>query len=226
MLRIYIKNSALPVSVVVADTVKYGYLYNYYAASDARELTASGWELPTLTNLNTLRDYVGGFAIAGGMLKNIGTVYWSSNVGATNAYNFNARGSGYRTELGNFQFFRATMAFGSITTLGGTSIYYMQISGNSIIANTNYAAVYARGVSLRPIKTSTTLINGESGIYVGNDGRAYRTICIGTQEWVADNLAETKFRNGDLITKVTDGTAWAALTTEGYCAYDNDESNV
>ena len=76
------------------------------------------------------------------------------------------------------------------------------------------------------IKDSNTLTDGEGGSYTRNDGKVYRTICIGTQEWLADNLAETKFRNGDDIPEVTDNGAWAALETAGMCAYDNDWGNV
>jgi hypothetical protein len=82
------------------------------------------------------------------------------------------------------------------------------------------------GLSIRPIKDSTTLSDGETGTYTGNDGKVYRTICIGTQEWVADNLAETKFRNGDDIPIVTDNATWDALETAGMCAYDNDDNNI
>lgn len=82
------------------------------------------------------------------------------------------------------------------------------------------------GISIRLIKDSTTLSHGQSGTYTGNDGKVYRTICIGTQEWLADNLAETKYRNGDTIPTVTDGTTWIGLTTGAKCAYNNDESNV
>mgnify|MGYP006914138474 FL=1 len=81
-------------------------------------------------------------------------------------------------------------------------------------------------MSLRIVKKSTTLLNGEEGTYTGNDGKAYRTICIGTQEWLADNLCETKYRNGDMIPIVTDNTAWAALTTGAMCYYDNDINNA
>ena len=76
------------------------------------------------------------------------------------------------------------------------------------------------------MKTTTSLTHGQTGTYTGNDGKIYRTICIGTQEWLADNLCETKYRNGDSIPEVTDDSAWAALTTGAMCAYNNDWSNV
>ncbi len=83
----------------------------------------------------------------------------------------------------------------------------------------------ATGTSLRPVKESTTLTHGQSGTYTGNDGKVYRTICIGTQEWVADNLCETKYRNGDSIPEVQDNISWAALTTGARCFYNNDPNN-
>jgi hypothetical protein len=89
------------------------------------------------------------------------------------------------------------------------------------------------GQSIRPIRTTTTLSHGQTGTYTGNDGKVYRTICIGTQEWLADNLCETKFRNGDYIPGFDGGVytpitneAWAALTTPACCAYDDDLSNA
>jgi len=82
------------------------------------------------------------------------------------------------------------------------------------------------GLALRPLKDSTTLTHGQTGIYTGNDGKVYRTICIGTQEWLACNLAETKYRNLDDIPEVTDNDDWVALTTGALCAYDNDWDNV
>jgi uncharacterized protein (TIGR02145 family) len=79
---------------------------------------------------------------------------------------------------------------------------------------------------VRLVKDTTTLSDGETGTYTGNDGKVYRTICIGTQEWLADNLAETKYRNNDSIPEVTDNTAWAGLSTGARCSYDNDPSNA
>ena len=82
------------------------------------------------------------------------------------------------------------------------------------------------GMSIRLIKDSTTLTHGQKGSYTGNDGKIYRTICIGTQEWLADNLCETLYRDGSPIPEVTDAATWAALTTGARCSYDNDESNA
>jgi uncharacterized protein (TIGR02145 family) len=53
------------------------------------------------------------------------------------------------------------------------------------------------------------------------DGNIYKTITIGTQTWMAENLRTTKYRDGSEIPNVTDGDKWYALITGAYCNYDN-----
>src|SRR5450759_3473794 len=48
------------------------------------------------------------------------------------------------------------------------------------------------------------------------------TIC--TQVWMLKNLDVSTYRNGDLIPKVTDPTAWSALTTGAWCWCSNDSA--
>lgn len=68
--------------------------------------------------------------------------------------------------------------------------------------------------------------NLETGTMTGNDGKSYRIVKIGNQWWMAENLKETKYRNGEDITNETDGTTWAGLTTGARCAYDNNETTA
>jgi uncharacterized protein (TIGR02145 family) len=75
----------------------YGYLYNWYAVSDSRNICPSGWHVPSHDEWTSLTDYLGGSAIAGGKMKNIGAQFWTSpNIGATNESGFNAVPGGYR----------------------------------------------------------------------------------------------------------------------------------
>jgi uncharacterized protein (TIGR02145 family) len=53
----------------------------------------------------------------------------------------------------------------------------------------------------------------------------YKTVQIGGQWWMAENLKSTKYNDGSPIPEVTDNSDWINLTTEGYCWYDNDISN-
>ena len=63
----------------------------------------------------------------------------------------------------------------------------------------------------------------DNSIKDGN-GNVYTSVKIGAQIWLADNLKATKYTDGTAIPLVTDGGAWAALTTPAYCWYNNDEN--
>ncbi len=58
------------------------------------------------------------------------------------------------------------------------------------------------------------------------DGNTYKTVKIGNQEWMAENLKVTYYRNGDAIPNVTDAKEWSNLTTGACCNYDNDANNL
>jgi uncharacterized protein (TIGR02145 family) len=54
------------------------------------------------------------------------------------------------------------------------------------------------------------------------DGNVYKTVTIGNQTWMAENLKTSKYRNGEPIPNVVDNTEWGNLTTGASCTYDND----
>ena len=57
------------------------------------------------------------------------------------------------------------------------------------------------------------------------DGNVYRTINIGTQVWLVENLKVTHYRNGEPIPNITDNNTWRNLNTGAYSDYDNTPSN-
>ncbi|MCX6253676.1 MAG: fibrobacter succinogenes major paralogous domain-containing protein [Bacteroidia bacterium] len=56
------------------------------------------------------------------------------------------------------------------------------------------------------------------------ESNVYKVIQIGTQVWMVENLKTTKYNDGTIIPNVTSATEWAALTTPGYCWYNNDDA--
>lgn len=66
----------------------------------------------------------------------------------------------------------------------------------------------------------------ETDIVTDADGNIYKTIKIGNQWWMAENLKSTKYSNGALIQSVTDETEWSNLSKGAYCNFDNKPDNA
>lgn len=57
------------------------------------------------------------------------------------------------------------------------------------------------------------------------DGNVYKTLMMGEQDWMVENLKTTRYDNGDPIPNVMDNDQWSTLTTGAWSYYGNDEAN-
>ena len=57
------------------------------------------------------------------------------------------------------------------------------------------------------------------------DGNTYKTVVIGTQTWMAENLKVSKYNDSTTIPNITDNTQWSNLTTGVWSYYNNDATN-
>ena len=57
------------------------------------------------------------------------------------------------------------------------------------------------------------------------DGNKYKTVTIGNQVWMKENLKTTRYNDGSEIPLVTDYDLWTELTTPAFCWYGNDSTN-
>jgi uncharacterized protein (TIGR02145 family) len=56
-------------------------------------------------------------------------------------------------------------------------------------------------------------------------GNSYKTVYIGTQQWMAENLKTSKYSDGTGIPNVTDNTQWENNTIGAWAYYENDAAN-
>jgi len=64
------------------------------------------------------------------------------------------------------------------------------------------------------------------GSMTDQEGNVYKTIVIGTQEWMAENLNTSIYRNGDTIATGLDDLTWSITTSGAWAYYSNEASNA
>ena len=57
------------------------------------------------------------------------------------------------------------------------------------------------------------------------EGNSYKTVYIGTQQWMAENLKVSKYSDGTTIPNITDNTQWQNNTSGAWAYYNNDVAN-
>ena len=63
---------------------------------------------------------------------------------------------------------------------------------------------------------------GQSGQVADIEGNVYKTVGIGSQIWMAENLQTTLLNDNSPISIILNDSIWARLNVPGYCWYDND----
>ena len=103
----------------------YGRLYSWDVAMDgsklpgARGIAPKGWHIPDDKDWKILFDFLGGMDIAGGKMKESGTIHWKSkNVGATNTSGFTSLPSGGFIPPGEYHGFSFAVHYWSSTENG------------------------------------------------------------------------------------------------------------
>ena len=93
-----------------------------------------------------------------------------------------------------------------------------------------YVRAYAsndKGTSYGAIKSFVTIADPTSGygpIISDIEGNSYKTVYIGAQQWMGENLKTSKYNDGSQIQNITNYTTWGTLTTGAWSYYNNDTS--
>ena len=164
-------------------------------------------------------------AVSGGKVINDGGttvtergICWSTSPLPTVSNNKSVSGSG----MGNYA--------ASLTALQESSIYYVRAYavnstgityGNQLSFKTGSSAPSAHSCGSGDVHNS----NLTYGTMTDQEGNVYKTIQIGTQTWMAENLKTTIYRNGDLIPSLATGSSnWRETSNGTWGYYKNDST--
>lgn len=138
------------------------------------------------------------------------------NIASDGGSPITARGVCWSTSTG------PTISGSKTVEIGTTGIFASSFSG--LTANvTYYIRAYATnsaGTGYGNELTFKTL--APPATIQDYEGNIYKTLIIGTQIWLAENLKSTKYNDGTSIPFVIDNTIWANISTPAYSWNNND----
>ena len=163
-----------------------------------------------------ISDITGSTASCGGTVTEEGSspiytrgICWSVKESPTVNDDFTNNGTGLGT-------FTSTM-----TKLDGSTVYYVRA-----YATNDDGTGYGNEISFRTAPRSIVFNSAVTyGSMTDQDGNSYKTVNIGQQTWMAENLRATHYLDGSDIPHVDYEIEWTGLTSGAYCFYDNDSLN-
>ena len=120
----------------------------------------------------------------------------------------------------------ATLLAGTLANGEGELVY--TISGTPTSSGTANFAIALGGqtcaITMNVEDVAQTI--GKPGPNITDaENNTYKTVTIGTQQWMAENLKVTKYNDGTAIPNITDNTQWQNNTTGAWAYYNNDAAN-
>ncbi len=120
----------------------------------------------------------------------------------------------------------ATLLAGTLANGEGTLVY--TISGTPTTAGTATFAIALGGKTCSfniSVEDAAQTIGKPGPNITDAEGNTYKTVTIGTQTWMAENLKTSKYSDGTTIPNITDNTQWQNNTTGAWSYYNNEVTN-
>ncbi len=102
--------------------------------------------------------------------------------------------------------------------------YYLRGYAENIVAGIGYSNVIEFSTTGSVVGDILFNMDLTYGSLSDIEGNTYKTIEIGNQTWMAENLKTSKYNDGTDIPNIISQQEWINLTTPGYCWYLNNES--
>jgi uncharacterized protein (TIGR02145 family) len=142
----------------------YGALYNWYAVVDTNKICPTGWHVATNAEWQAAETYLGGDSVAGGAMKEAGTLHWlTPNYAATNSSGFTALPGGGLSNTGDFQYINEIGFWWTSTSFSSALVWGLYMWNQS--PGVEHDPVYKNyGVSLRCIRDADFGLNEIKGL--------------------------------------------------------------
>ncbi len=188
--------------------------------------------ITSVVTLNEIDDYGYKYVVCNGTFEHnsdpalvLDQIYFSDittepSVSNRNTRRVSALGDGYiqilKDSLGQIDFECR------LIELEPNTRYYFRCAYVKNLVDTFYSntvSITTKLFEINSIEFNTELSYGQVDDI---DNNTYKTIEVGTQTWMAENLKTTKFNNGTAVPLITDMSEFIATQNPAYCNFENE----